>query len=69
METGQLAVRHERALAGVPYGSAGSDIAGINIGCTNDFPVVDVPTRRLGRFRWSSTRIIRVREKANMPAG
>jgi dipeptidase E len=47
METGQLAVLLERALAGVPYNgtSAGCNIAGPNIGCTNDFPVVDVPTR------------------------
>ena len=53
MESGQLAVLRERVLAGVPYNgtSAGSNVAGINIGCTNDFPVVDVPTRNaLGIF-------------------
>lgn len=53
IETGQLALLRERVLAGVPYNgtSAGSNIAGINIGCTNDFPVVDVPTRNaLGIF-------------------
>jgi dipeptidase E len=52
-ETGQFAVLRERVLAGVPYNgsSAGCNIAGPNIGCTNDFPVVDVPTRRsLGIF-------------------
>ena len=34
-------------LAGVPYNgsSAGSNVAGPVIGTTNDFPVVDVPTR------------------------
>lgn len=47
METGQLEAMRARVLAGVPYNgtSAGSNVAGINIGCTNDFPVVDVPTR------------------------
>jgi dipeptidase E len=53
METGQLAAIRERVLAGVPYNgtSAGSNVAGPNIGCTNDFPVVDVPTRlSLGVF-------------------
>lgn len=53
LETGQLAVLRERVLAGVPYNgsSAGCNIAGPNIGCTNDFPVVDVPTRNaLGVF-------------------
>ena len=53
MESGQLAVLRDRVLAGVPYNgtSAGSNVAGPNIGCTNDFPVVDVPTRRsLGVF-------------------
>ncbi|BET66635.1 hypothetical protein ASA1KI_15530 [Opitutales bacterium ASA1] len=42
-----------RILAGLPYAgsSAGSNIAGPVIGTTNDFPVVDVPTRRaLGVF-------------------
>ena len=48
MESGQLGAIRERVLAGVPYNgtSAGSNVAGINIGCTNDFPVVDVPTRQ-----------------------
>jgi dipeptidase E len=53
IETDQLAAIRERVLAGVPYNgtSAGSNVAGINIGCTNDFPVVDVPTRNaLGVF-------------------
>ena len=38
----------ERVLAGVPYAgaSAGSNLAGTVIGTTNDFPLVDVPTRR-----------------------
>ena len=47
MESGQLAALRERVLAGVPYNgtSAGANVAGPNIGCTNDFPVVDVPTR------------------------
>jgi dipeptidase E len=52
-ESGQLDLLRERVLAGVPYNgtSAGSNIAGPNIGCTNDFPVVDVPTRQaLGVF-------------------
>ena len=53
LETGQLALLRGRVLAGVPYNgsSAGCNIAGPNIGCTNDFPVVDVPTRlSLGIF-------------------
>jgi dipeptidase E len=53
IETGQLGAIRERVLAGVPYNgsSAGSNIAGPCIGCTNDFPVVDVPTRTsLGVF-------------------
>lgn len=45
--TGQLALIRERALAGVPCGgsSAGANVIGHRIGTTNDFPVVDVPTR------------------------
>ncbi len=48
IETRQLAAIRERVLAGVPYNgsSAGSNVAGTVIGCTNDFPVVDVPTRK-----------------------
>jgi len=43
----------ERVFAGMPYAgsSAGSNLAGIEIGTTNDFPITDVPTRRsLGIF-------------------
>lgn len=53
LESRQFAVLRRRVLAGVPYNgsSAGSNISGPNIGCTNDFPVVDVPTRNsLGIF-------------------
>jgi dipeptidase E len=53
METGQLTAIRERVLAGVPYNgsSAGANVAGPVIGTTNDFPVVDVPTRAsLGIF-------------------
>jgi dipeptidase E len=47
IDTGQLDLIRQRVLAGVPYNgsSAGSNIAGPVIGTTNDFPVVDVPTR------------------------
>jgi dipeptidase E len=43
----------ERVLAGVPYAgaSAGSNIGGLCIGTTNDFPMTDIPTREsLGIF-------------------
>jgi len=53
IETGQLELIRERVLAGVPYNgsSAGCNVAGPVIGTTNDFPVVDVPTRAaLGIF-------------------
>lgn len=53
IETGQLKAIRERVLAGVPYNgsSAGANIAGTVIGTTNDFPVVDIPTRAsLGIF-------------------
>ena len=52
-ETGQLTLLREKVLAGAIFNgsSAGANIAGLNIGCTNDFPVVDVPTRAaLGFF-------------------
>jgi len=52
-ETGQLALLREKVMAGAPFNgsSAGANIAGLNIGCTNDFPVVDVPSRAaLGFF-------------------
>jgi dipeptidase E len=46
-DTGQLQLIRERVLAGVPYGgvSAGANVAGLVIGTTNDFPVMDVPSR------------------------
>lgn len=43
----------ERVMSGVPYAgsSAGSNIGGLCIGTTNDFPITDVPTRSsLGLF-------------------
>lgn len=52
-ETGQLGVLRERVLAGGVFNgsSAGCNIAGTVIGATNDFPVVDVPSRAaLGLF-------------------
>jgi dipeptidase E len=53
IETGQLDLIRKRVLDGIPYNgsSAGANIAGPVIGTTNDFPVVDVPTRlSLGIF-------------------
>ncbi|MDB6127988.1 MAG: hypothetical protein JWM35_1884 [Verrucomicrobia bacterium] len=53
IDTGQQELIRARVLAGVPYNgsSAGANIAGPVIGTTNDFPVVDVPTRAaLGIF-------------------
>ncbi|MDB6167260.1 MAG: hypothetical protein JWM88_124 [Verrucomicrobia bacterium] len=53
IDTNQLEAIRRRVLAGVPYNgsSAGANIAGPVIGTTNDFPVVDVPTRAsLGVF-------------------
>lgn len=52
-ETRQLRPLREAILSGVPmHGtSAGANIAGPHIGCTNDFPLVDVPSRAaLGVF-------------------
>lgn len=52
-ETGQFEPLRARVLAGTPYNgsSAGCNIAGLHIGGTNDFPVVDVPGRAaLGFF-------------------
>lgn len=45
--TGQLQVIRDRVAAGVPYlgSSAGSNVAGLLIGTTNDFPVAEIPTR------------------------
>jgi dipeptidase E len=53
LETRQLRPLRDALLSGVPmHGtSAGANIAGPHIGCTNDFPVVDVPSRTaLGVF-------------------
>lgn len=38
----------KRAVSGVPYigSSAGSNIGGLAVGTTNDFPLVDIPTRQ-----------------------
>ena len=43
-----VALLRDRILGGMPYAgsSAGSNLAGINIGTTNDFPLVDIPTRK-----------------------
>lgn len=53
IETRQLKTLRETILGGIPvHGtSAGANVAGPVIGCTNDFPIVDVPTRTaLGVF-------------------
>ncbi len=53
LETRQLRPLREAILGGTPvHGtSAGANIAGPYIGCTNDFPIVDVPSRAaLGVF-------------------
>lgn len=48
LDRGVLEVLSERARMGVPYAgsSAGSNLAGTVIGTTNDFPLVDIPSRR-----------------------
>lgn len=49
----QLEIIRARVAAGVPYlgTSAGSNVAGLLIGTTNDFPVAEIPSRRaLGIF-------------------
>jgi len=51
--SGQLEVIHARVTAGIPYlgTSAGSNVAGLLIGTTNDFPVAEIPSRQaLGIF-------------------
>lgn len=50
---GQLEIIRTRVLGGMPYGgaSAGANVAGLDIGTTNDFPVAEVVTREaLGVF-------------------
>lgn len=44
---GELELIRQRVLAGVPYAgsSAGANVAGLVIGTTNDFPVVEIPSR------------------------
>lgn len=52
-DTGLLGLLRERVLDGLPYHgtSAGANLAGPLIGCTNDFPVVDLVSRAaLGVF-------------------
>jgi dipeptidase E len=52
-ESGLLGLLRERVLDGLPYHgtSAGANLAGPVIGCSNDFPVVDIPSRTaLGVF-------------------
>lgn len=50
---GQIDILRTRVLGGMPYGgaSAGANVAGLDIGTTNDFPVAEVVTREaLGVF-------------------
>jgi dipeptidase E len=48
LDRGVLETLSERVWGGVPYAgsSAGSNLAGTVIGTTNDFPLVDIPSRR-----------------------
>lgn len=48
LDRGVLDTIRERVASGVPYAgsSAGSNLAGTAIGTTNDFPLVDIPSRR-----------------------
>ena len=45
-ETGALEALRERALGGMPYmgSSAGSNLAGLTVGTTNDMPIVEPPS-------------------------
>lgn len=50
---GQIDILRARILEGMPYGgaSAGANVAGLDIGTTNDFPVAEIATREaLGVF-------------------
>ncbi len=52
-DRGVVDLLRERVYNGVPYAgaSAGSNLGGLCIGTTNDFPITDIPTRRsLGLF-------------------
>lgn len=48
LDRGVLELIRKRVGSGVPYAgsSAGSNLAGTAIGTTNDFPLVDIPSRR-----------------------